>query len=165
MIKYIRNADIFASRADALINPVNSKGVMGKGLALEFKKRFPEYVPPYKAAVASGKFIPGVLLYVHLEIQPDLFGLKRPGVILFPTKDHWKDPSRLEWIANGLDFLRAHYQAWGLKSAALPQLGCGLGGLNWADVQPLFDEYLGAEPLEAEVYLNIERYEKPVDQE
>lgn len=153
MIKYIENGDLFQSGTDALINPVNCKGVMGKGIALEFKKRLPECVQPYKEACATGKLIPGTLLFVRLIVQPDLFGSKRPGVILFPTKNHWRDKSRIEWIEQGLDYLKNNYTRWEVKTIAMPQIGCGLGGLGWESVKPLIEHFLSEEPIEVEVYL------------
>ncbi len=157
MIQYISDADIFLSQTDALVNPVNCKGFMGKGIALEFKKRFPECVQPYKTAVSTGKLVPGTLLYVHVSVQPDFFGIRKPGVILFPTKDHWKGKARLEWIEQGLTFLQNHYKSWGLSSIAMPQLGCGLGGLDWGDVQPVIERFLSSEAMRVEVYLRAER--------
>ena len=153
MIRYLENSDLFLSKADALVNPVNCRGVMGKGIALEFKQRFPECVPPYKSAVASGNLVPGTLVYVRLIMHPDLFFTNRPAVILFPTKDHWRDKSRIEWIDRGLRFLRDHFRQWQINSLALPQIGCGLGGLSWPDVKQLIERYLSSEPLDVEVYM------------
>lgn len=154
VIRYVENSNLFDSNADALINPVNCKGTMGKGIAREFSKRFPECVPPYKQACITGKLTPGVLLYVKLAIQPDFFAMRRPGIILFPTKNHWKDPSRLEWIDQGLHYLKSNYQLWGIRSVAMPQVGCGLGGLNWELVRPIVEEVFSGEPIEIEVYLS-----------
>lgn len=153
MIRYLENSDLFLSKADALVNPVNCRGVMGKGIALEFKHRFPECVQPYKTAVASRNLVPGTLLYVRLIVQPDLFSTKKPAVILFATKDHWRDKSRIEWIERGLIFLRDHYREWQINSIALPQVGCGLGGLPWTDVKQLIERYLSSEPVDVEVYV------------
>lgn len=154
MIKYIEDANIFDSRADAFVNPVNCRGVMGKGIALEFKKRFPESLIPYKQACDSRKLVPGKLLFVRLIIQPDLFERKRPGVILFPTKDNWRDKSRIEWIEQGLAYLKNSYSKWNLKSIAMPQIGCGLGGLKWEQVKPLIERYFNDDPVVIEIYLN-----------
>src|SRR5437762_13791280 len=86
MIRHIENADIFKSKADALVNPVNCRGVMGKGMALEFKNRFPEYFPSYQRACEARKLVPGRPYCVRLLIQPD--DIERwPAVIMFPTKD------------------------------------------------------------------------------
>jgi O-acetyl-ADP-ribose deacetylase (regulator of RNase III) len=163
MIKYINNGDLFCSTADALVNPVNCKGAMGKGIAKEFKKRFPECMQPYKAACASGKLVPGKIMRCHLEVQLDFFNNNSPNVLLFPTKEHWKKKSRIEWIDQGLYYLKEHYKEWNLKSIAMPQLGCGLGGLRWEDVKPLLEKYFANEPVEVEVYISaVSQYkEKP----
>lgn len=153
MIRYIEG-NIFRSRADALVNPVNCDGFMGKGLALDFKKRFPEYFPPYKLVCDAKKLRPGKPFCVRLIMQPILLGL-RPAVIMFPTKDHWKDASRLEWIDEGLAYLKSHYEEWQLKSIAMPQLGCGLGGLKWEDVRPLIEKYFQDELVHVEVYIGV----------
>ena len=167
MIKYIENSDLFKSGAEALVNPVNCKGVMGKGIALEFKKRFPECIPPYKDACDAGKLVPGVLLFVRLTVQPDLFGSRRPGVILFPTKKHWRDKSRIEWLNQGLACLKDCYLRWGVKSIAMPQIGCGLGGLEWEIVRPVIEQYFSEEPIEVEVYMKAvyDYKEKPIGEE
>ncbi|HET6456108.1 MAG TPA: macro domain-containing protein [Armatimonadota bacterium] len=147
MIEEVRDADLFVIQADAIVNPVNCKGVMGKGIALEMKKRYPRSYRAYKAACEWSHLRPGVLLYVAGQ------GGER-SVVHFPTKDHWTQPSRLEWIQAGLEDLQRHYAAWGLKSIAMPQLGCGLGGLNWDDVRPLFFAALEPEPLKVIVSLS-----------
>ncbi len=154
MITYITDSDIFNSHADALVNPVNCKGVMGKGIALEFKKRFPEIMPIYKEACNKGKLSPGTLLFVRLIVQPDLFGETKPGVILFPTKIHWRDKSKIEWIEQGFLYLKEYYKEWGLNSIAMPQIGCGLGGLPWEKVNDCIKKYFLNEPVAVEVYLN-----------
>ncbi len=130
MIEEIHGADIFEIQADAIVNPVNCQGVMGKGIALEMKKRYPLSYQAYRTACECGRLRPGVLLYVAGR------GDER-SVIHFPTKDHWRQPSRIEWIQAGIEDLKRHYEAWDLQSIAMPQLGCGLGGLNWDDVRPL----------------------------
>jgi O-acetyl-ADP-ribose deacetylase (regulator of RNase III) len=160
MIEYVEDGNIFESQADALVNPVNCDGYMGKGLALEFKKRFPEYFLPYKRACAAKKLKPGLLLFVQLTIQPELVP-QPPGVIMFPTKDHWKGRSRLEWIEQGLSNLQEHYKQWGLASIAMPQIGAGLGGLKWEDVQPLIERYFRQEPVHLDVYVRGQEEEIP----
>lgn len=164
MLRYEEHSNLFESKANALVNPVNCKGVMGKGIAKEFRKRFPECMRPYKEACMNGKLVPGRLMMCHLDVQLDFFEWKTPSVILFPTKDHWRGKSRLEWIDQGLTYLKDHYQQWGLKSVAMPQIGCGLGGLRWQDVLPLFEKYFANEPLEVEVYIDaVNKYnEKPL---
>ena len=127
---------IFDVAADALINPVNCVGVMGAGLALAFKERFPHCWDPYSRACREMTPRPGTLLYVPPVAES-------PGIICFPTKDDWRDPSRIQWIDDGLSFLVAHADSWGIRSVAIPQLGCGLGGLPWAEVRPVIEKHLG----------------------
>ena len=161
MIHYINRKNFFDSKADALVNPVNCKGTMGKGIAKEFKERFPESFLPYKGACDTGKLKPGILLLVRSTGQPDLFMLKKPAVILFPTKKHWKDKSRLVWIKRGLIYLKKNYRQWGLKSIAMPQLGCGLGGLKWEQVKSLIEKFFKSEPVKVEIYLSaIHEYDE-----
>lgn len=153
MIRYIVDVNLFDSKADALVNPVNCKGTMGKGIAKEFKKRFPECFIPYKQACDNRKLVPGILMFVKLTVQPDLFEQKRHGIILFPTKDDWRGTSQIEWIEQGLSYLKNHYCQWNLKSIAMPTIGCGLGGLNWEQVKPIIEHYFMEEPVEIEIYL------------
>src|SRR2546423_2136017 len=111
MVEERAQADLFAIQVDAIVNPVNCKGVMGKGIALEVKKRWPRSFKAYKLACDTGWLRPGKLLYIPGEAG-------EPNIIHFPTKDHWKDRSRLEWIRDGLGYLRRHYSDWGLRSLA-----------------------------------------------
>jgi len=154
MIELRQDADLFTiADVDALVNPVNTQGVMGKGLALAFKRRFPQSYKAYRAACQRGELQPGVVLFV-----PGQKG--EPNVLHFPTKKHWRGKSRLEWIASGLDYLRDHYAAWGLTRIAMPQIGCGLGGLEWPDVQPLIEQRFAEEPLHVIVTVGVtQRYE------
>lgn len=124
MIKYV-NGDIFKSKALILVNPVNTRGVSGAGLALEFKKRYPKNYRRYKEACDLGNLKIGKL---HSYEE------KGKLIINLPTKDDYKKPSKIEYIRKGLEIL-----AGGLKgsdvSIAIPKLGCGLGGLKWEDVR------------------------------
>ncbi len=162
MIRYLEDGSLFDSRADALVNPVNCDGYMGKGIALEFKRRFPEYFPPYKQACDTGKLIPGHPFCVRLIVQPNLIGAK-PAVVMFPTKDHWRDESRIEWIDQGLAYLRDHYHQWRIGSIAMPQVGCGLGGLTWEQVKPLIEKYFADEPVGVEVYVHTTQDHEKID--
>ncbi len=118
--------------AEALVNTVNCAGVMGKGIALQFKQAFPENFKAYeKACKASHVKLGEVLVY-------ETGALVGPKYILnFPTKGHWKTPSRIEDIQSGLKDLVAKVRQLNIQSIAIPPLGCGLGGLCWEDVQPL----------------------------
>lgn len=120
--------DLFESNAHCLINAVNCVGVMGRGLALEFKRRYPNMFSDYVSKCRGGMVRLGV---------PYLFNEDSPWIINFPTKRHWRDSSRLVDIESGLKYLKANYLSWGLKSIAVPALGCGLGGLRWSIVEPI----------------------------
>ncbi|MCD6283217.1 macro domain-containing protein [bacterium] len=144
--------NMFRSKSDALVCPANSVGVMGKGIALEFKKRFPEIVRPYVRACKLGVLKPGHIMMVRIDVQPNLFEHRRPSVVIFTTKDHWEDPSRLEWIESGLADLRSHCREWDLRTISMPQIGCGLGGLSWDDVQPLVHKYFDDAKVTLKVY-------------
>jgi O-acetyl-ADP-ribose deacetylase (regulator of RNase III) len=139
------HGDIFASSAQTLVNPVNCRGVMGKGLALAFTARYPNMVIEYKRLCASHELRPGQLHLYRAEV---------PWVLNFPTKDHWRSPSRLEYIERGLEHLVISYAAWGIVSIAFPQLGTGNGGLDWDDVQPIMRRYLDPLPIEVEIRIN-----------
>lgn len=136
--------DMFSSNAQALVNTVNCVGVMGKGVALKFKERYPEMFEDYarrcqRKAVKLGE------PYVY----EDRSGLK---IINFPTKDHWRSSSRLSDIGHGLDYLRENFERWGVTSIAMPPLGCGNGGLDWSEVGPLIYQKLHALPIDVEVF-------------
>lgn len=123
------HGNIFDSRAEALVNPVNCSGVVGKGLATEFKTRWPENSARYESRCEMGRIEPG-----------DMFVTKYPGetpawIVNFPTRDHWREPSRIEWIGGGLLALRRVVVMERIRSIAIPALGCGYGGLIWAVVR------------------------------
>lgn len=124
--------DILKAEAEALVNTVNCVGVMGRGIALQFRRAFPENYRQYKAACDRGEVKPGRML-VH-----DLGRFEGPRYIInFPTKRHWKGNSRIEDIKAGLDALVDEVRRLGIRSIAVPPLGCGLGGLDWRQVYPM----------------------------
>ena len=130
----VRIGDIFESGAQALVNTVNCVGVMGKGVALEFRKRFPEMHEDYVQRCKAGKVKLG---------EPYLYeSLTLPWILNFPTKDHWRSVSRLRDIVAGLRYLQAHYREWGITSLAVPPLGCGQGQLEWRVVGPTLYRHL-----------------------
>ncbi len=136
--------DMFNSDAQTLVNTVNCVGVMGKGIALKFKERFPEMFKDYVRrceckAVRLGE------PYVY----EDKSGIK---ILNFPTKDHWRSASRLSDIEQGLTYLAEHYEGWGIKSISMPPLGCGNGGLEWSAVGPLIYQKLHKLPIDIEVF-------------
>ena len=135
MISFL-TGDIFQSNAQAIVNPVNTVGVMGKGLALAFKKKFPSNYLEYKQAYERDELKTGKML-VHLTGQ-----LITQIIINFPTKKHWRDPSKLVYIETGLDDLVTVINDHKIKSIAIPALGCGLGGLQWESVRSEIEDKL-----------------------
>ena len=129
MIELTRG-DILKADAEALVNTVNCVGVMGRGIALQFRKAFPECFRAYKAACDRGEVHPGKM---HVC---DLGRLENPRIVInFPTKRHWKGKSKLEDIEAGLVVLVDVVRQRHIRSIAIPPLGCGLGGLDWEDVR------------------------------
>lgn len=132
---------------DAIVNTVNCVGVMGKGIALQFKNKWPANFREYAAACKAGEVRPG-RMFVH-----DSGGLVKPNYIInFPTKDHWRGKSRIEFIREGLADLVNQVRKLGIRSIAIPPLGCGNGGLDWDRVRPLIEQAFSALP-EVEVRL------------
>lgn len=143
MIK-ILIGDMFESDAATLVNTVNCVGVMGKGVAAEFKKRYPQMFADYAARCAARRVKPG-----EPYLYRDVLGT---SVINFPTKDHWRSPSRLDDIVRGLDHLIAHAAEWQLESLAVPPLGCGNGGLEWTLVGPIMFQKLSMLNIPVSIY-------------
>ena len=143
MIRYIEG-DIFKSPAQVIVNTVNTVGVMGKGIALEFKKRYPDMFQAYRDICDRRKLKTGTLM---LYYEPDHW------VLLFPTKENWRNPSRMEYIEAGLAKFCRTYAEKGITSVAFPKLGCGNGELNWSDVQPVMEKYLKDLPIDVYIYL------------
>lgn len=145
MIKFSKG-NLFEADVEALVNTVNTVGVMGKGIALQFSRAFPEIMKPYKDACKSGKLTVGNVFTVRVSM---LEGPKY--VINFPTKKHWKGGSKIEFIQSGLQSLKGEIERLGIKSVAIPPLGCGLGGLRWDDVkremESIFSELTDVEVL------------------
>lgn len=136
--------DIFESHVQTFVNTVNCVGVMGKGIALEFKKRFPDMNEEYIQLCKAGKVRLGQP-YIYKRITP-------PWILNFPTKDHWRSVSRLQDIIEGLQYLQRHYQKWGITSLAVPPLGCGHGGLEWRVVGPTLYRYLYSFDIPVDLY-------------
>jgi O-acetyl-ADP-ribose deacetylase (regulator of RNase III) len=128
-----RRTSLLESPAQTLVNTVNCVGVMGKGLAQAFKDRDPAMFSAYKRVCDQGLLEPGKL---WLWRGADNWTLN------FPTKKHWRNPSKLEWVESGLQKFAAAYEAQGIKEISFPRLGCGNGGLDWEDVRPLMERYL-----------------------
>jgi len=129
MIRFT-SGDIIRDEADALVNTVNCVGVMGRGIALQFKKAFPNNFKAYKKACLRGEVVPGRMFVTE---QDSLVGPR--FIINFPTKRHWRGRSRIEDIESGLEALCHEIKEREIKSIAIPPLGSGLGGLNWSEVK------------------------------
>jgi O-acetyl-ADP-ribose deacetylase (regulator of RNase III) len=133
-VRYTRGDILRCSEVEAVVNPVNCVGVMGKGLALQFRKRWPENFAAYKIACDSGELQIGTV-HIHKLALPG-----RPSFIInLPTKVHWRDPSELDGVGRGVVSLARLLSDVGIRSVAIPALGCGLGGLAWVDVRPLLE--------------------------
>lgn len=124
--------NLLEANAEALVNAVNTVGVMGKGIALQFKKAYPAMFEEYRAAAKAGALRLG-----SVQVWPTGQRTGPRYIINFPTKGHWKSSSTLEDIQTGLVDLVGEIRALGITSIAVPPLGCGNGGLAWADVRPL----------------------------
>jgi O-acetyl-ADP-ribose deacetylase (regulator of RNase III) len=136
--------DLFESRAQTLVNAVNCVGVMGKGIAEQFKRRFPAMFEDYRRRSKRK----------HVRLGEPYLYRDSSGVqiVNFPTKGHWRSPSRLADIERGLDHLAKHAVEWGITSLALPALGCGAGSLQWSEVGPLIYRKLDKLPIDIELY-------------
>lgn len=146
MIKYVKG-NLLEADAEALVNTVNTVGVMGKGVALQFRRAFPGNYDAYAAAVARDEVVPGRVF----TWESDRLG--GPELIInFPTKRHWRGRSRLADIESGLDDLRRVLIERDIRSVALPALGCGLGGLDWPDVRERIEAALGDLPIDILVF-------------
>ena len=134
-----KNGDICKEKVEALVNTVNCVGVMGRGIALQFKKVFPKNFYYYAEACRRGEVRPGRMFVTEIETsQLPLFDSKRDPkyIINFPTKRHWRGNSRIEDIKAGLEALTEEIRKRKIQSIAIPPLGCGLGGLPWGEVRP-----------------------------
>jgi len=152
VVKVLVGENMFESKAQTLVNTVNTVGVMGKGIALEFKKRFPEMYNDYVTRCQAGLVKLG---------QPYLYKQSRPWIINFPTKDHWRSVSRITDIVQGLQYLHEHYRAWGVESMAVPPLGCGSGQLEWRVVGRTLYRWLKRFEIPVELYAP---YGTPMDE-
>lgn len=136
-----KNGDLFTERAEAIVNTVNCVGVMGKGVALEFKRRWPENFKAYKKLCDQKLLKTGEMFIYEL---PSLLTHSNPQYLInFPTKQHWRGKSELSYIVDGLDDLVQKIKILKIKSIALPPLGCGNGGLEWDSVKPIIESKLG----------------------
>lgn len=144
MLVYVEQ-DIFQSPAQVLVNTVNTVGVMGKGIAKRFKTVYPQMYIDYRKYCENGSLDIGKLW---------LYKSENKWVLNFPTKKHWRNPSKIEYIEKGLQKFVDTYQDKGITSISFPQLGCGNGGLDWEEqVKPLMEKYLKNLPINVFVHL------------
>ena len=151
MFAYLEG-NIFHSPAQVIVNTVNTVGVMGKGIALEFKKRYPDMFAAYRTACEKHQLTTGKLMLFH---APDHW------ILMFPTKENWRNPSKLEYIQQGLQKFVENYAQRGITSIAFPKLGCGNGELDWNEVRPLMERYLKPLPIDVYIYLGPGTTGKP----
>jgi len=139
MIEFVKG-DILDADVEAGVNAVNAHGLMGAGLALQFKNKYPGMFAEYKRRCAAGEFGPG-------QVMPVKVADSNPQWVLnFATKDHWRDPSKIEYIERGLANLRRAILSLELSSVAIPALGCGLGRLDWSTVRARIDAFASTLP-------------------
>ena len=178
----IATGDLFESSAQTYANAVNTRGVMGKGIALAFKKKFPEMFEDYAIRCRKGEVRLGEPYHFPIrnehqldrnEHQLELFseahppdGDGRPSptvneapqiILNFPTKGHWREPARLDAIRDGLEHLAANFRGWGITSLAVPALGCGEGHLRWEDVRPVLETGLEQLGIPVTLYSPLDR--------
>jgi O-acetyl-ADP-ribose deacetylase (regulator of RNase III)/uncharacterized protein YwgA len=139
----ILEGDLLKSNMHALVNTVNTVGVMGKGVALAFKKRYPDMYQDYVRRCERGEVRLG---------EPYVYLADDHLIVNFPTKEHWRSVSRLQDIVDGLDYLERHYKEWQIKSLAVPPLGCGNGQLEWRVVGPILLRHLKRLDIPVELY-------------
>lgn len=140
----VKIGNIFESKCSAIVNTVNCVGVMGKGIALEFKKRYPEMFMDYVRKCDNGIVKPGIP-YIYKNEDGT-------NILNFPTKDHWRSSSRLSYVVDGLDWVVENYKKYNIKSIAFPPLGCGNGGLSWKVVGPIMYQKLSQLDIPVEIY-------------
>ena len=158
--------DMFFSRRQTLTISVNTVCVMGKGLASRVRYQFPDAYVAYQDACRKKALAPGRPYLYKRELPLDLLladeiphrnANQTAWFLFFPTKRHWRNRARLDDIEAGLQWIVKHYQALGIRSLALPALGCGLGGLPWAKVGPLMVRYLAQLDIEVDIHLPLEQ--------
>lgn len=142
MIRYTKG-NIFHSNSEAVVNPVNTIGVMGKGLARQFRDRYPEMYEDYRKTCREKNLWIG-----HLHVYDKV----RPTIINLPTKIHWIDQSQYEYVELGLVALRYELKYREISSCAIPALGCGNGGLDWNKVKDIIDSVMSNSDADITVY-------------
>lgn len=156
--------NIFDSNCQTLVNTVNCKGVMGKGLALQFKQKFSRMYRAYVEECKYGSSLKqggDLWLYTYEDLTQftlwDTDGKLNTGrqskVLCFATKEHWKNKSQYNWIIRGLQTFRVKYKEWGITSIAFPKLGCTNGGLDWNQVQYYMETFLRDLDIPVEIWV------------
>jgi O-acetyl-ADP-ribose deacetylase (regulator of RNase III) len=153
MIQFAQG-NLLEARTEALVNTVNTVGIMGKGIALMFRERFDHNYHLYAAACKDNKVRTGKMFIT----EPNELDGPR-WIVNFPTKQHWRSPSKLEWVTEGLQDLRKFLLENKVKSIAIPPLGAGNGGLNWAVVKPEIEAALGDLDVEVTVFEPVSTYQ------
>jgi O-acetyl-ADP-ribose deacetylase (regulator of RNase III) len=144
MIIY-KQGNLFDSNSQTIVNTVNCVGIMGKGIALTFKNKYPNMFKTYKDICDKKLLTPGKLF---------LYKKETPWILNFPTKDHWRNPSKIEYIEEGLIKFVNTYKEKGITSIAFPLLGCANGGLNWdSQVKPIMEQYLSGLDITIEIWI------------
>jgi len=150
------SGNIFHSEMQTIAITVNCVGVMGKGIALEMKNKVPEAYQKYRDLCSTGKMKIGE----SIVYDEDLESLNGKKLVFFPTKSHWRNPSKLFEIKLALKHFVENYGTMGIESIAFPALGCGNGGLDWNDVKPVMYEYLKDLDIEIEIHSPVKQTEK-----
>jgi len=147
MIVY-KTGNILESTSQCLVNPVNCVGVMGKGLAADFKNRYPDMFKFYQKTCREGKLNLGQVAFYALKKEPNRI------ICLFPTKQHWREKSTVSSIDNGFKAFIKYAPEMKIETVAFPKVGCGLGGLDFErQVQPLFEKYFLNSSILVEIYI------------
>ena len=144
----IIQGNIFETKLQTIVIPVNLQGVMGKGLALQAKRLYPDIYNIYKE-ICNKKYIDIGNPYL---CKTD--NVLQHWFLLFPTKDYWRNPSKIEYIESGLNYLINNYNEWGILSIATPLLGCGCGGLSEQIIKPVISHYLQKIDIPVQIYIN-----------
>ena len=152
---------IFDSNCQTLVNTVNCQGVMGKGLALQFKQAFPIMYDAYvkECRIGTGLKNGGDLWLYTCEnpSQTTLWDVKpavrQSKILCFATKEHWKNKSQYNWIIRGLQEFCRRYKEWGITSVAFPKLGCTNGGLSWNTVKQIMEDVLSDLDIRVEIWV------------
>lgn len=153
MIRYT-TGNLLDAPVEALVNTVNTVGVMGKGIALMFKERFPANMRAYAEACKQGDVVTGKMFITQTG---ELLGPR--WIVNFPTKQHWRNPAQMAWIQEGLQDLRAWLQAQQVSSIAIPPLGAGNGGLPWPEVKQAIETALGDLDIDIRLYEPSRQYQ------